>query len=1486
MARTTTRQPRTVTIDLIDFMTVNRFLFDVISDTTITSLKDTARQLAISSNTIHDQLLDAGLPVRLRPLRNACTGLADKLGQPPPVYVTYYRSITDGFLLDDRALELLIPVTSYHFDYKGLILTRFNEMSPDRVALITSKWFLSAPVWDDDWTLKYFPDKESRSFQRQMISFFDDRPDCLKCLTNDELFQANSQLSVAFLHGIVTIPLPGIASPHLKGGFLLGLRASGTGYLTIETPQTRLPISAQKWHDILAWFKANNPLYENVEPITAENVDLRLDPFMKTSAVAAAELPGASPLTDGTNVRIAVKTANGSSTSKYVPLETALELTFPLLFPFGVPVIPGQTWRDKAQALLASHAFYRSGRLQCHLTLYLYHLIQDAALYFDRTRLSVQPLHVPRGTNRDISSNLLFRDPSSPSYWQARQAEVRAMCRQFGDPDLMMTFTFVNKWPEVDSVEAANRSLFAGALDLRFSPIETMLIWKARFLDAKEQGFNKLIRSLGLGSVAHFMWRLEFQARGAPHVHALIWLADRLPLTTIERSLFGCTPHADFPKLHELVTLTMVHECNLARCKHGDPSQPCRYGFPKPVATSAYVSDTGAIILPRSAPDQRIVDYSPAFLLKWGGHCHIHVLRTAEHPHASPNSIFYILKYNFKQEPSLRVDARSGETFEHLLHARIVSSEEAASRIFSFDYYGSDTRCEFLSLKPPDLRSAAFVSGQQIQVPCVERYFLRPPSLDRLSILGFFSLYDVSSAGHTNSERIAQDPQAAEDWASLLHLHNQRPSNSLSDDSWENEHLPSLTLVPSAQLFPATDLPSACALRCSLRSRPLIVLTDKFTLGSDPESVAYAWLLLNGCWRTDDEIRADCASWTEALHYHGLAPEQDVTFHPVYCRLIDYMFTSCRYSVAEMCSIISRMDEDMSPYLQSLLQDAGPQRASVITELLDVLHHRTELERETVPALLPPDLNRARSFIACDFDDAERTDAELRFARTRAQLNPDQAAILDYFMSRLTSGIVTNLFVRGKAGTGKSFLISCIRDLLISRNVAHITCASTGIASSLIHGQTVHSAFAIFTTSNGDTISSLNIARPRGYAVSLATVIIIDEITMISRSVLNCLDQTLRRLSAQAHSAASELPFGGKNIIFFGDLAQVPAVVRARDDFAEASEQFFASLPYSSFATMSLSLIMRQDPGQTELLQLLDDLRSSQAGLSPSSIAALRSRFLPGLIEDVVDTVDKFVGCDSQSGMVVTFTNARASRYNQLILSRRVSQSDGVPKTYDALLLVADSCSYHASRHMDQHEPGHHTPFSVSVASATERRILFGAFRAHHFNTIIPFSLSLAPGARVMLLQNLDVSAGLINGARGTYLQALPNDDALEVLFDCQPPDSPPTVVTRTRSVTYPMANGREIFVYQFPLKLSWAVTAHKAQGQSLDRVAIDISECAFAHGSLYVALSRVRTLDSLLLFGLAEFPTDGPLYHINSHIQYQDAQPSLNDAYFEPLDE
>ena len=1459
-------------------MSCNRFLFDTICDPDIRNLNDGAKKLQISRGLLRSRLIEAHLPVRWPQLRRICENLRGQLSPPPPVYNIYQKSVRDNSLLDDRALELLTPVANYHFDHTMLILTRFSIMGPDRRASLTSQWFSSPPISPADWHLQYFPDAPAQAFRSQMNSFFQDLPPCLKSLTNDELFQVNSQLSVAFLFGTVTFPEPGIASPHLKGGFLLGLRANGTGYLTIDQA-TPTPIARDKWHDILTWFRSHNPLYENVEPITPQNVDLRLDPVIHSSAVAAAELPTPTRLTDGTNVRIAIKNSDGTSRSKYVPLELALALTFPALFPFGVPPIPGPTWRAKAKLILASHPYYRSGRLQCHLALFLYHLIQDAALSFERARLSLQPITVPEGTNRVIPSNLFLHDPSSSAYWSARQAEVRGMCREFGDPDLMITFTFVNKWPEVQAVEDANRRLMGFPLDIRFSPVETMLIWKTHFTDVKRDGFSHLIKSLGFGTVAHFIWRLEFQARGAPHVHSLIWLTDRLPLATVQSTLFGSKPGPDFPILNNLVTSTMVHQCNISRCKRGDASNPCKYGFPKPVCQEAYVTETGAIQLPRLPPDQWVVDYSPAFLLKWRGHCHVHVLRTAEHPETSPNAIFYITKYNFKPEPSLRVEARTADSFEQLTHARIVSSEEAVSRIFSYDYYGSDTRCDFLSLKPPESRSAAFVNGQQVQVPAVEKYFLRPAALERLPILGFFSLYDISCSSQTHGDFAAHNPQLSTDWHALLSVHEQRPAQSLKDATWETQHLTPLTLIHDASLFPALALPSALSLRCTLRVAPRIILTDKFSLCSDPDAIAYAWLLLNGSWRSDDEMRAGCDSWTDALIHHGLAPDVHFTRHPVYCRLIDYMLASCRYSESDIATTISRMDEDMSPYLESLARTSGPQLTATLTSLLGILRQRHAAQQETVATLSPPDFARARSFIACDFTEPERRAAAERFAAASRRLNNDQRAVLDHLTTRLDSGVIVNLFVRGKAGTGKSFLISCIQDLLTSRQIPYITCASTGIAASLIHGQTVHSAFAMFTTSTGETVSSLNIARPNGYAVSLASLLIIDETTMISRSVLTCLDMTLRRLAAQTLSPNYDQPFGGKHVLLFGDLAQVPAVVRTADDFAESAEQFFASHPYSSFTTMSLSIIMRQDPDQEQLLQLLDEVRAS-THLSDSSLTALRSRFYPGPLETVVDAVDAFVGHDLPSGMVIAFSNARVSRYNQLIINRRSTALQVTPVTYHAQFFVTDSCSYRASPDRQNPLPTPPRPFSVTVASEAERRLLFGAFRAGHFNTIIPFSLDLIPGARVMLLQNLDIQSGLINGARGTYIGPVSDDDALEVSFDCQPPGSPPTLVTRTRSVSYGLANGKQIFVYQFPLKLCWAVTAHKSQGQSLTRVAVDISERAFAHGAFYVALSRVRRLDNLLLFGLDAFPTDGPLYHINNYIQYYDRQPTLTDAY------
>ena len=76
--------------------------------------------------------------------------------------------------------------------------------------------------------------------------------------------------------------------------------------------------------------------------------------------------------------------------------------------------------------------------------------------------------------------------------------------------------------------------------------------------------------------------------------------------------------------------------------------------------------------------------------------------------------------------------------------------------------------------------------------------------------------------------------------------------------------------------------------------------------------------------------------------------------------------------------------------------------------------------------------------------------------------------------------------------------------------------------------------------------------------------------------------------------------------------------------------------------------------------------------------------------------------------------------------------------------------------------------------------------------------------------------------------------------------------------------------IYQFPLRLAWAVTAHKAQGQTLEKVSIDIGSSAFAHGAFYVAMPRVRRLEDVLFFGAERWPEGGIKFHVNDFIQQQ----------------
>lgn len=176
----------------------------------------------------------------------------------------------------------------------------------------------------------------------------------------------------------------------------------------------------------------------------------------------------------------------------------------------------------------------------------------------------------------------------------------------------MITLTYNNQWPEAQQFLAGARQLLSNhKIDMSCTPLHTMAVWHHRFVSAKAKSFRPLISAMGLGTATHFMWRLEFQMSGAPHVHLLIWLESRVSLLQVSRCFFASAPPVSAIRLHELVRTKMQHGCTLDRCKRGNAQASCRYGFPKPVTHIAHYDANDTLQLRRDNASRYTVDYNP-----------------------------------------------------------------------------------------------------------------------------------------------------------------------------------------------------------------------------------------------------------------------------------------------------------------------------------------------------------------------------------------------------------------------------------------------------------------------------------------------------------------------------------------------------------------------------------------------------------------------------------------------------------------------------------------------------------------------------------------------------------------------------------------------------------------------------------------------------------------------------------------------------------
>ncbi|MCR4583479.1 MAG: AAA family ATPase [Prevotella sp.] len=387
-----------------------------------------------------------------------------------------------------------------------------------------------------------------------------------------------------------------------------------------------------------------------------------------------------------------------------------------------------------------------------------------------------------------------------------------------------------------------------------------------------------------------------------------------------------------------------------------------------------------------------------------------------------------------------------------------------------------------------------------------------------------------------------------------------------------------------------------------------------------------------------------------------------------------------------------------------------------------------------------------------------------------------------------------SIFLTGKAGTGKT---TFLKTVVARSSKRHVVVAPTGVAAINAGGVTIHSFFQLpFSpfVPNAHVKSKFDFSKEKRRIIASLDLLIIDEISMVRSDLLDAIDHVLRRFRDHYQ------PFGGVQLLLIGDLQQLTPVVTPEDEQLLApyydTPYFFGSkaLQQLDYVTIQLEKVYRQQ--DDTFIGLLNHIREGHP--TAADLALLNSRVMPS----------NQTGPALPDYIRLTTHNQLADRYNENELQQ----------------LPTRSFFYRAS--------------------------VEGTFPEANFPTADVLELKV--GAQVMFVKNDPSSKHLYyNGRIGRVVDTSATSLKVQCPGDAVPIDVEPLDWENTQYRLNPVSREIESQVLgrfrQLPLRLAWAITIHKSQGLTFEKAIID-ANLSFAPGQVYVALSRCKSLEGMLL--------------------------------------